>query len=363
MMMKRITKPNLAGLAVLACLLLAGSASILRGQADQDPDGAKAFLLGAYLKTQTVIERTEADLEKVKRDIQADDGLIRKLENIRSRARQANDARAEKAAEETLRTARAAGTKNEETWAALERLRARSIASRDALRGRIDALGRTPGPDPQLRGLVSDLSGSVRIAKKSGEIIDPASGGPVFLETGDAITTGPGGRAELQTLGGRAVVRLGGESEIRLAGDTVDKQAMELVKGRMYSAVDKPEELEARLSGPKPGRHFEEPGSLDKLTEKLLRPLRRLARKWFEVIHSPTVGSIRGTRFSFEVKSDGGTELAVYEGEVELRNIVNGKTVIVGQGFKATAAQDGISEPLKMETIDAWWEKQPGTVR
>jgi ferric-dicitrate binding protein FerR (iron transport regulator) len=55
--------------------------------------------------------------------------------------------------------------------------------------------------------------------------------------------------------------------------------------------------------------------------------------------------------------SSGGTEIAIFEGAVDVGDAECAKQVLVEQGFKVIVTKDGISEPQKVADIDKWWEK------
>ncbi len=309
------------------------------------------FLLGACFRTQDLIDRTAADLRKVNRDIQENDRVIGKAGDLIAVARQRNDRQTEAIAQDALQKAQEARKKNEETRARLELTRSRAAASYAALRNRLAAsLGR--GPGSQIRGMVSNYSGRVQISKRSGEHFNLANEDPGFLEPGDTVTTYGSSSAEIQTLGGRGSVRLGEYSELKLREDTPEKQALELVKGKVYSVVDKADEFEKMLQ--------------DKIADyghdllHLQRLVQASVRRKLEIRTPASTACVRGTKFSVEVRAEGATELTVVEGTVEASDLKGEKQVLVEEGFRVIVTKDGISKPQKIVDLDKWWDKQAG---
>lgn len=348
---------SLLKLSRLAGLALAILLSVVWAPAAQEADQNDGFLLGACFKAQTLVDKAIADLQKVDRDISADDRMIQKLEDIIAQARQKDNKQAESTARELLLKARSARRKNEETRAALELRRARAVASLGAIRNRMSS---EAGSEPRVRGFVSDFSGRVQVNKKNGETFGLTSADIGLLETGDSLLTYGASSVEFQALDGRGTVKLGEYSELKLEEDTLDKQVVSLVRGKLYSAVDKLDDHVAALQkqAERYGADIETVSGYSK--EKVLESVASF-KKWarrFDVMQPgiPFAMSIRGTKFSAEVK-DGKAEYAVYEGAVEVGDREGRKTVLVEAGFKVVVTKDAISEPVKIASVDNWWEK------
>jgi hypothetical protein len=152
---------------------------------------------------------------------------------------------------------------------------------------------------------------------------------------------------------------LGESSKITLVEDTAQEQVLRLVQGRIYSAVDKVEDFEKMLQEKieRIGRDF---ATGEEQYEAMLRSLRaqvmRHAKK-FEV-RTPNCGcSVRGTRFSVELRGGDTTEIAVFEGSVEAAHVKGEQRLLVEEGFKAVLTKDGISGPQKITDMDKWWER------
>lgn len=336
----------------LAVFLLAGTAS-----AAQEASQADGFLLGAFFKTQNLIDKAAADLEKVDREIQENDRVIKKAEEIITLARQRDNKPAESAARDALLNARAAKKKNEETRARLELVRNRAVASLGAIQNRLAFISLDPGPKPQVRGLVSNFSGRVQVSKKNGESFDLTSSDIGLLETGDSISTYGASSVEIQTLDGRGTVQLGEYSELKLQEDTPEKQVVELVRGKIYSAVDKVDDFVNMLQD-KSERYADKLATIDRQSiDSAIAATKKWANRKLEVRTTVSCGGVRGTKFSVELKNGEETEFAVYEGAVDVSDLKGENTVLVEEGFKVIVTKAGISEPAKIADIDKWWEK------
>jgi hypothetical protein len=346
-----LLKPScLAGLA-LAVLLSVG-----RAPAAQEADQNDGFLLGACFKAQALVDKAIADLQKVDRDISADDRMIQKLEDIIAQARQKDNKQAESTGRELLLKARSARRKNEETRAALELRRARAVASLGAIRNKMSS---EAGSEPRVRGFVSDFSGRVQVNKKNGETFGLTSADIGLLETGDSLLTYGASSVEFQALDGRGTVKLGEYSELKLEEDTPAQQAVELVRGTLYSAVEKKAEFEAWIAD-KMDVYRKDLLALPGMGQERLEALEKRLKAWvyrkFQVRRGASCGAVRGTKFSVEATGDE-TTFAVYEGTVEVGDLEGRKTVLVEAGFKVVVTKDAISEPVKIASVDSWWDK------
>jgi ferric-dicitrate binding protein FerR (iron transport regulator) len=322
--------------------------------AAQEASHNDGFLLGALVRTRDLIDRTAADLQKVNRDIQENDRVIGKAGDIIAIARQKNNTQAESVARDALQKAQEARKKNEETRARLELTRSRAAASYAAIRNML-AASPGSGPDSQIRGMVSTYSGNVQIARNDGERFDLDNTSPGFLRPGDRITTGGSSSAVVQTLDGRGTVQLGEYSELSFREDTPEKQALELVRGKSYSAVDNSDDFQKLLQD-KIDQYGDDLRAVPGVVQASFR---RWARK-FEIRTGDAIMSVRGTKFAVELKNDGTTEVTVLEGAVETSDLKGEKQVLVEEGFRVIATKDGISKPQKIVDLDKWWDKQAG---
>jgi hypothetical protein len=351
--MSILKRSSLIGLALV--ILLSGG-WISAAQETSQNDG---FLLSALFRTRGLIDRTTADLQKIDREIQENDRVIKKAEEIIVLAGQRNNKQAESVAQEALLKAREARKKNEETRARLETAGARSVAAYAAIKNRL-ASNRGNESNSRIQGLVSQYSGRVEIFKKTGERSYLDGNDPGFLESGDAISTYGSSSAEVQILDGRGAVQLGEYSELKLQEDTPEKQVLELVRGKVYSTVEKMDAYADMLQEKTKqfGSDFLTVANVsEREYEAVIKSLRARAQKKFEVRTPAWVMAVRGTKFTVELKNGETTEIAVFEGSVEAGDLKGEKRVLVEEGFKVIMTKDGISGPQKIADVEKWWEK------
>jgi hypothetical protein len=137
---------------------------------------------------------------------------------------------------------------------------------------------------------------------------------------GDEMTTYGSSSADTQTLDGRGTVHLGEFSKIKLEEDTPQGQVLRLVQGKIYSAVEKMDVYADMLQEKTKqfGSDFLTVANVsEKEYEAVIKSLRARAQKRFEVRTPSFAMSVRGTRFSFELKNGEATKIAVFEGSVE----------------------------------------------
>jgi ferric-dicitrate binding protein FerR (iron transport regulator) len=351
--MSILKRSSLIGLALV--ILLSGGWTSAAQETSQN-DG---FLLSALFRTRGLIDRTTADLQKIDREIQENDRVIKRAEEIIVLAGQRNNKQAESVARDAQLKAREARKKNEDTKVRLELVRKRATASNGALKNRLaSSLG--GGVNPPVKGMVSAYSGRVQVSKKSGETFELRADDPGLLEAGDAILTYGSSSAEVQALDGRGTVQLGEYSELKLQEDTPEKQVLELVRGKVYSAVDKADDFANMLQEETKqfGSDFLTVANVsEKEYEAVIKSLRARAQKKFEIRAPSWVMAVRGTKFTVELKNGETTEMTVFEGSVEAGDLRGEKRVLVEEGFKVIMTKDGISGPQKIADVEKWWDK------
>ena len=314
----------------------------------------ESFLVGALLKTWTLRERIIADIQKSDRELQTSETIFQEAENRMAIAVETYNDQAIFAAREPLRQARADLKKLKQARARLDLAMTRAEASYAAVRNLlVSAQGK--GPNSLICGLVSLLSGKVEIFKKDGKKVTLGGSRPRFLEPGDEVMTTGASSAEVQVLDGRAAVRLGEHSRLKLEEDGPQEQALRLVQGKVYSAVDKVDDFADTLQDN--AGNFEADQKLKEAIARTGEPIKGRTDKKF-TLHTPNACcSVRGTKFTVGLMNSDGTEIAIFEGAVDVGDAECARQVLVDQGFKVIVTKDGISEPQKIADIDKWWEK------
>ncbi len=307
------------------------------------------FLVSVYLKTQILRDQAIAEIRKIDTEIKKNEETIQKSLQIINLASQRTDANAKKAetiAREALMKAQEAKRKNEETkkeWE-LKKIKAdRSYAVIQSM------LSQNYGSNRQIKGFMTNYTGNVYIIKANGDQVSPENG---FLEPGDKVWTGDG-IADVQMLDGRATTQIGPYSELYLKKDTAYEQIAELVKGKIYMAIESLDEYEKKM------KEVVEKYKKDIKTTKewLDEYLKSLLNKRFKVNTPHAVIGVRGTKFVVEVKDIQSSELIVLEGSVEVGSLNGDKVVIVDEGYKVIATKNGIGDIEKITDIDRWWGK------
>jgi hypothetical protein len=322
----------------------------------QQPRPSEGFLVLALLKAQVRMDRAEADIEAVNVDLDGTDLIIQDAERRMAIALETHNSQAKLVPQEDLRNARAARNRLKKIRSGLEEARARAKDTFAFARGTLLS-GQRPGPDPRIPGMVSWYAGNPVILKKDGRRIALKRGRPAFLESGDEVLTGGADRAEVWVLDGRSTVQLGVRSRLSLEEDNPQEQIWRILQGKAFSALDSPEGLEGTLETPlkKPGDDLD---AILKRYRGLDRAeIMRLFGRGLTMRIPAAVCTIRGDRFGVEVKNEGVTEIAVFEGTVEVSGLQGDKRVLIGEGSIAVVTKDGVSEPKSIGDIDKWWEK------
>jgi len=193
------------------------------------------FLLSVLFKVQELRDKAITEIRKIDMEIKKNEETVRKSQQIITLASQrtnANARKAEKIARDALMKAQEAKRTNEETRKQWEFQKIRADKSYATIQ---NMLSQKYDSKQQIKGFMTNYRGNVYILKANGEKTYPDNG---FLEPGDKVWTG-NGTAEIQMLDGRANAKLGPYSEFEMQKDTAQEQVAELLKGKVYMAVDK----------------------------------------------------------------------------------------------------------------------------
>ncbi len=328
-----------------------------------------------YFKSVRLLGEANENIKKLEAEIRENQNAISRAENIINLARQRTDAKAKEAeriAQEALMKAKEALRRNETSLAEwkLKRTRAQNALAA------IQNMNRSTF-DSKVKGFVSDHSGRVEILKANGntEYLDGNSSG--LLESGDSIITYGNGTAQVQFLDGRANSTLAPDTQITIKKDEPAEQILGLLKGRIYTAVDKiddftkkmKEEYQRYREDLKTIGEYLKDEDLRKQTNRQLsieidicRPLKKKITALNVIVTEDcvitpiAVAGIRGTKFVLENTEEGNGELYVIEGVVDVTT-PDGKTFIVSGGYKTTFREGRFSEAQRFGNIDKWWER------
>ena len=345
-------------LLLLIILLFTGVA-----YAYDEPQYNSNFLLSVLFKAQELRDKATMEIRKIDMEIKKNEEAIQKSEKIISLAQQKGNTKAEMVARDALMKATEAKRKNEETKAGWELNKMRADRSYAAIQ---NMLSRNLGSSKQIKGFMTNYTGNVYIIKANGEKASPDNG---FLDPGDKVWTG-NGSAEIQMLDGRGSATLGPYSEFVMKKDTPQEQVVELLKGKVYMAVDKIDEY-AKKMNEKIDQYKEDLQTIKQLNKEDIADLKKEIRKrQFLLEHREchlgpdekiycitAVCAVRGTKFTSEIKDNNTYEVIVLEGIVDVTIPEKDKTLSVDTGNKAIIGVDGDVKVEKIDQIKKWWEE------
>jgi len=345
-------------LLLLIILLFTGVA-----YAYDEPQYNSNFLLSVLFKAQELRDKATMEIRKIDMEIKKNEEAIQKSEKIISLAQQKGNTKAEMVARDALMKATEAKRKNEETKAGWELNKMRADRSYAAIQ---NMFSQNLGSSKQIKGFMSNYTGNVYIIKANGEKASPDNG---FLDPGDKVWTGDG-TAEMQMLDGRATAKLGPYSEFVMKKDTPQEQVVELLKGKVYMAVDKIDEYAKKMKE-KIDQYKEDLQTIKQLNKEDIADLKKEIRKrQFLLEHREchlgpdekiycitAVCAVRGTKFTSEIKDNNTYEVIVLEGIVDVTIPEKDKTLSVDTGNKAIIGVDGDVKVEKIDQIEKWWEE------
>lgn len=333
---------------VSCIILLAGCFSQVFSQENTN----SGFLLGAVARLERLHDAAIQEVQFYSNEIRKADITIQKSESILQRAKEQNNAEAERIAQNAIALAKSAKEKN---------LLAKSAAEIKLLQIEFSLnTARNEFKDPisgmeNYEAIVSAYTGRTTVQKSDGTTFTVDKSRPLFLRKGDLVTTNDYGGLELQTLGGRGNIRLSENTKIEI-GDNSDAgiEFIKLFKGKIKVAVEKLEIFEKDLE--KMVKSYEEDlkSVNDELKARIVKEYKERKanilkyRNKFEVRCPYGTGAIRSTRFSVTTDDFGNVEFIVTEGIVELRSTKSRQKVELKAGEKAVILKDGtISKPEK----------------
>jgi hypothetical protein len=307
----------------------------------------EGFLAMALLKTRLQKERIEADIEAAEADLRANTRTIQAAEERIAIAIETGVNPTGRVREMDLQNARGAKRKIKKTLSRLESARATAEDAYAIVREML-ILREGREPNSRILGMVSPSSKQVVITKNDGRRILLKPDKPGFLESGDEVSTKGAGGAEMLFLDGRGTVQLDGGSRLKIEEAASQEQVLQLVQGRVQLAVESPEDLRNQLRE----RAQRSDDDLN-LVLKRYRGLSgsdfaRLFEKDLRMKISGAVCAARRTRFTAEVKTEGETEIMVFEGTVEVSDANGQKHIVVNNGFGAVVTKDGLSGPRRL---------------
>ena len=338
----------LGGLALALCLFGASP------EAPQEIRDNEGFLVGVLLKNLALKERMASDIPASDRELQTSERIFLEAESRMTTATETHNTQAAWDARGPLDKARSDLKKLRQARARLDQAMARAEAA-SAAAGSMLLSGRSQGSPIPICGLVSLHSGKAKILKKNGNEVGLDAGRPRFIEPGEEVMTMGSSLADVQILNGRATVLLDERSRLKLDEDDPQNQALRIVHGKIYCAVDKRDEFAGLLQSGGAG-----PEADPKLEEAVARARERIQTLTDQgfTLRAPNVCvAVTSARFAVELIKSGAAEISVLEGTVEAGDAECSRRVPVEEGFKVRVSKEGVSEPKKAPDVDRWWEK------
>ena len=212
--------------------------------------------------------------------------------------------------------------------------------------------------------VASKHKGNVSIIKQNGEQYALNSAENPCIDEGDVISTSSDGFADLNFLDGRGALTVGPDSKIKMYREKDSTNVLEVMKGKIYSQVLKPDEYEKKLLDIKKCLNEDSLhmilSSYDRhlYIEHFLEMNPPLKRK-LEVRTPAAVTSVRGTIFTVSMINENTTELKVIEGKVEMTP-ANGTSAIMVNGGQSCLMDKNKKDPQLIQSdslnINKWWK-------
>lgn len=317
--------------------------------------------LGALVKLQTQERATKAEIERLLREVDKCDAGIARSKEIVVKAKKAGNSPAEQVARDSISNLENAKESYLKQGLLANRILQRIKGNKQRLSYDIKSWG-----SDKVRGAVSWATGNVTVDSSDSGHKNPVSADQAEqLQTGDEVSTGRGGKAELQILGGRGTVTMAENSRFKIEDDGPDSEVVRTLEGTFRFLVEKKATFEADLKQElsplmdKAGQAMEK---TDQSYMSFLGKLKKRMEKKLEVkMRSGGTCSVRGTEFLITEHPDGSSDITVIEGSIAMTDPTAKKEVLFGAGQKISVSPAGIS--LSVHAVDAaslprWWEEQ-----
>lgn len=297
-----------------------------------------------------MIFKFERQKDDVLERIRKTDEMILKAQNLISRAQAADNAAAETIAIRALQSAQETKRKYEQKKIQIEKNSA-YVHNRMADKS---------GMNMKIGGMVTQHTGRVQVT--SGKppydtvLLDGDRAG--YFEEGDTLSTYNNSRAEIECFDGRGTLKIGEYSSVKMEKKDETTEALNLIKGKIYVAVEKIEALE-KWAQEKGSQLADDPDEFLKKEFKKIEARTKQYSKKFEVRTPSGSGAVRGTTFTVTINDTGTTVFEMIEGRVDVTNQKTSEVLSIKGGEKITIAPDGTStiEASRIEPSREWWEK------
>ncbi|MFH1093449.1 MAG: FecR family protein [Candidatus Omnitrophota bacterium] len=252
------------------------------------------------------------DIEKTKYDLSVQikkaEGNIQDAKNLISQARSENNQVAEDIGSQALSIAVAAKKKALQEKSEL----GKTIKH---IRQKLSNLADSDFP---INSVVTGYSGEVSYySKKLGKEVSLSENPSTYLESGDRIITGENGNVQIYCFEGNGKVEIGKNTILSMKND---EGVLDLISGQINLKVKK------------------------------IKKEAQIAKDRFRVYTPTVVMAVRGTEFAVFVDKTKATDIFVFEGSVEVKDVNNKddkNTVIVNAGYQVHVTGQGQIKDVK----------------
>jgi len=289
---------------------------------------------------------------------------IGRMQGFIDRAVQKRNVQAEQSGRQELTATQEAMRKIQADWSSAV---ARKAKAEQALAMVRNLMAESSSTGAEIQAVVTNFFGkALYYSKRLKESIPLGAKGSGGLEAGDEITTDANSKLHIQFLEGRGAMDLYEKTRLKIEQSN-NGCVMGLEKGKIHVKVAKPEDfekdMEESLAAYKDSLYhaggLSQP-EIDRKVQMMSYWWLNYGKKKYQVRTPAAELTIKNTRFMVSEDSSKGTELAVFDGTVEMTGLKDKKNIPVNAGYRIKAAVDGtLSEPEKLDTteIDRWWEK------
>ncbi len=317
------------------------------------PQQVNAGVISSILKLQNYLTTADENILRYQNSIDRCDRNIRNTTELLNTARKDGDAQS---ADELEAAIQKLNTTKQKYGGLITITKEKKIR----FQGTINALqSKMNTPMPNFTGAILSSKGDVAITRANGKKIKLQDMNISSLEDGDVLTTGDGGRVELQCVDGRGNLIIGENSKVSFQKkDSVD--VINILDGRIRMDVEKLEAYKASLVK---GYHnvVAAAQSPDSVYEVELKKLKARVQKKFEVrVRVSAVLADRGTEFTVQCLSDT-SAVVVSEGCIEMKSLKDAKTVLINGGQTGLVTMDGKLldvQPVELKNLNTWWKDE-----
>jgi hypothetical protein len=206
-------------------------------------------------------------------------------------------------------------------------------------------------------------TGNVSVIKQNGEKYALDSSQNPGITAGDIISTSSDGFADIDFLDGKGSLTIGPDSKISMYREKDSTNVLEVLNGRIYSHVLKPDEYDNKLLDIKKcldedSLHLLVSKNDISLYDKYLTMMKAKVQKKVEAhVRVSAVLAIRGTQFTIRVIDENSSELQVIEGKIEVYPANSTESVIVYGGQSCLLKNGTHPNIMQADTlnINKWW--------